>query len=189
MFEASRVNREEVEAVKLEVKHLEYHNISTKRVLATSIRYLMERSETEESPQEFLLAARARLQAYVEMGFPYEDHTEIFDKLLSRLGTERIFEFPRRAYGTKRIALTRPQVDRLIGRWPGSKYHTMARADVVDDIIDKVTNKREGRYEYHSNANPNTGRRGDEVYILFVDPGESYFYDTARRVYYTFIEP
>lgn len=177
------VKREEVEAVKMSVRRLEYQDISAKQTLEKSIVFLMD-YYTKWRDSGYLLAALIRLQAYLELGFCYNDNADEFDGLLGKLGTNREIQFPQKYYA-KRVALTRTQVNGLIERWSASPHRTMSRPEMVEDIILKVNLKMIGMYEYHSNANP-IGKGVDYVYVLIVDEQESYLYDVRNDRYYTF---
>lgn len=177
------VKREEVEAVKMSVRRLEYQDISAKQTLEKSIVFLMD-YYNKWKDSGYLLAALIRLQAYLELGFCYNDNADKFDDLLERLGVNRETQFPQKYYA-KRVALTKSQVNGLIERWSASPHRTMSRPEMVEDIILKVNLKLIGTYEYHSNVNPN-GNGVDYAYILIVDKQESYLYDVRNDKYYTF---
>ncbi|MBQ4564588.1 MAG: hypothetical protein IJA58_08905 [Lachnospiraceae bacterium] len=133
----------------------------------------------------YLHTAVARIQAYLELGFCYEQERELIDNILSELGTSREEQFPQRFYRTEPIPLTKPRIRRLIKPWSSSKYHTMSIELVPDDIIGKVMRKELGVYEYHSNANPSGGF--DRMYILYVDPDNSYIFNMQTGKYYLLV--
>lgn len=117
--------------------------------------------------------------------FSYETARTVFNSLLEKLGTSREEQFPGKFYCSKEITLSKAQVRRVIGTWSASPYHTMPLSELVDDIICKVEDREYGRYEYHSNANPN-GKGLDYVYVLVVDAAGSYLYDVINDKYFTF---
>lgn len=183
-----KVKQEEVEGVKIAVRGLESRGIAVKGTIIRSISYLEEQYTLSQNP-EYLIAAVARIQAYLELGFCYEDNGEMSDRILEELGTNRSEQFPRRSYSAQRIPLVRRRVRLLLGRWSSSAYSTMKVDDVVDDIICRVSEKQMGRYEYHSNDNPNTKpsrHSNDRIFELYVEENESFLKDVQTNQYYTF---
>lgn len=183
-----KVEREDVEGVKVAIRGLESRGISVKNTVIKSIAYLEEQYAVS-GDREYLLAAVPRIQAYLELGFCYEDNAKTSDKILMELGTNREEQFPKRSYSAERVPLVRSKVRLLLGRWSNSAYSTMKVDQIVDDIIIKVSRKQFGRYEYHSNANPKVTRSGysnDRVFELFVEEEGSFLKDVQANKYYTF---
>lgn len=94
--------------------------------------------------------------------------------------------FPKRFYSAAKVKLVKGEVRKMIPRWSASKYHTLPINEVVNDIIEKVTKKREGHYYYHSNQNPQ--KKDDDIYELVITNEECFFYDISRKKYYMFVE-
>ena len=183
-----KVKQEEVESVKVAVRGLESRGISVKNTITKSI-YYMEEQYRISGNIEYLMAAVSRMQAYLELGFFYEDNAEINDKILMELGTNRSEQFPKRSYSAERIPLVRSKVRLLLGRWGNSAYSAMKVDQVVDDIICKVSKKQMGKYEYHSNNNPKRKRPGynnDRVFELYVEEEGSFLKDVQMNRYYIF---
>ena len=89
-----------------------------------------------------------------------------------------------RAYNVRKIPLTRAQISGVIDCWSPSKYHTMSKTVLGEDIFQKASERWLGVYEYHSNVNPK-GRAIDRVYILYVEE-TSYLYNDSLERYYIF---
>lgn len=178
------INRGIVASVKIAVMRLEYENLSAKKTLVESTE-LLRTFYCQTKNKGYLSAAVTRIQAYLELGFCYEDNQELFDAVLHEAGTSRQLQFPKRCYCSERVPLTRSQVRQLLGRWTGSRYSTMKIQDAVDDIINKVSAEKLGKYEYHSNANPSGGGH-DMVYELYIEKDDSYLYNVQTNRYYTF---
>ena len=178
------IRRDEVEATKLAVNRLDFHNLYPSKTLIRSIEYLLEQNSVS-GDKGYLEAGLSRLQAFLELGFCYDDGESVFSELLSRLGTDKKEQFPLRAYNARKIPLTRAQISGVIDRWSPSKYHTMSKTALVEDIFQKASEKQLGVYEYHSNANPK-GRAIDRVYILYVEEEASYLYNDSLERYYIF---
>lgn len=176
------MNREEIEATKLAVRRLDIHNLSSKRTLIKCIQMMLD-LYIKEKQKNYLYAAIARIQAYLELGFCYDDEAELFDYILELSGTSKIEQFPKRTYKAKRIAATYAQVDIVLKRWYGVRGQS--KKDVINDILDKVKNHLTGSYEYR-NSNVSNKTNTEILYVLYVEEEEQLLYDVERDVFYTF---
>lgn len=175
-----------VEVIKLAVGATAYRGFSIKEVYKEVVCKLKEYYQ-QTMKKEYLEAALLHIRAYMEMGYNYDDNKEMFDSILKILNMEWEIVFPKRYFPVREIALTKPQVRRLILRWPASKQR-MGIGDVVDDIIKKVKQKEIGIYHYDSNPTPHKLGTSGDLYELVVGNEESYFRDVNRRKYFTFKE-
>lgn len=179
------VNRTDVEAVKLALKSVMRQNISVKETILGSIKFLWDCYRWSKD-HRYLLAALASLQAYLELGFDYEDGREMFDQLMEKLETAREIQFAGKYFPTTIIQLNKTQIKKVIGPWNSSKYHTMPIGEMLEDIMEKVGHKEEGRYEYHSNLQEGSEKL-DRVFELFVGEDASYLHDVQKDKYYLFV--
>ena len=179
------VNRKDVEAVKLAMKAVMRQGIPVNETMVGTIDFLYDCYRWSED-RRYLLGALTSLQAYLELGYKYEDYREKFDQLMKDLGTYRELQFGGLHFPLAVIPLSKTKIKSVIGTWNASKYHTMPVADMLEDIIRKVKNKEVGRYEYHSNYQPDS-RKPDRVFELLVGEDASYFYDVQRDQYYMFV--
>lgn len=175
-----------IEAIKLAVGTTSYIGFPISGIYEAAIERLKQ-YYIETKDQTYLEAALLHIHAYMEMGYDYDDKRELFDYVLSRLGTERNIEFPKLYYISKSIKLTKTQVRTMIQRWPTSR-NRMALNDVIADIISKVKNKDIGIHYYNSNPTPNKPGSSGDLYELVIGEEESYFHDIKRRKYFTFSE-
>lgn len=176
----------QIEAIKLAVGTTPYIGFSISEVYEAAIERLKKYYE-ETIEIAYLEAALLHIHAYMEMGYDYEDKKDLFDYILNRLGLNRYSEFPKMYYVSKKVKLTKSQVRSMIQRWPSSKKR-MSIGEVVEDIIDRVKNKKIGIYYYNSNPTPDKNGTTGDLYELVVGDTESHFHDIKRRKYFTFSE-
>lgn len=182
-------NKVEVCIIMIAVSNFEGVGISTKEILLGSISWLREQYEKEKK-NEYLQKAVWHIYAYLELGYPFEEGTDNFLPILQYLNMsiEQVFPFDKWAY--KKVPLKKTYVRNLLGRW-NPVLHSMKIEEVVLDIIDKVSKKKEGIYIYHSGKE--IAREGTEIlweytYRLCIkENGEAIFYDINRNKYYMFI--
>ena len=73
--------------------------------------------------------------------------------VLKELGTDRKQMFPKKFYRSYPIKHNKSQIRNMIGKWNAA--NCMAISEVVNDIIDKVKNHKEGIYYYQNSGNKN----------------------------------
>lgn len=173
-----------IEAIKLAVGSTSYIGFPISGVYESAVERLKQYYE-ETRENAYLEAALLHIHAYMEMGYDYDDKKDLFDYVLSHLGTERSVEFPKLYYVPRKVKLTKGQVRTMIQKWPASKSR-MAINDVTDDIISKVKNRDIGIYYYNSNPTPEKPGTTGDLYELVIGEEESYFHDIKRRKYFTF---
>lgn len=74
---------------------------------------------------------------------------EEFQAVLERMGKEAEEVFPESRYFYRKLKLNKTNVRNLLGKW-NSRLQSMKVEEVVSDIIEKVQEKKEGEYVYHS---------------------------------------
>ena len=173
-----------VETIKLALTGIEEVGLNSEDVLRDSIDWLYERYSASNT-KAFLEQAAKHMQAYVQLGFPYEKNEEVFDEILDLLQTDRSqIQFLDKNC-TKIIRLNKKQVRSMIGRW-SPHLHSMTINAVVVDIIDKVEHEKDGVYTYSSGRMIDCGRElPKDEYRLIVDGQTAQFFDLRRKLYYT----
>lgn len=168
-----------VEAIKLAVGSVQYKNLSIKETFFETIERLNFYYENSQN-EKYLEVALLHMQAYLEMGFPYEARKELFDATLAKMGTKREFEFPKNFYASKEIKLNKSQVRSMIKKWASSPHQTMKIDEVVADIIKRVSNREIGIYYYECAVLK-------DRYELTISEDEMFFHDLKRGTFYTFL--
>ena len=108
-------NRLYIEAIKLAAGSVQYKNISVKDTMIKAVEQLYRYYEITMD-EGYLETAFFHIQAYLEMGFPYEEREEVFDNILKNLGKRRELEFPKKFYSANTIKLNKTQVRSMLGR-------------------------------------------------------------------------
>lgn len=171
-------NRLYIEAIKLAAGSVQYKNISVKDTMIKAVEQLYRYYEITMD-EGYLETAFFHIQAYLEMGLPYEEREEVFDNILKNLGKIRELEFPKKFYCAKKVKLNKTQVRSMLGRWPTSSRQRMKVQEVVEDIIRKVENREEGVWYYKCEMT-------EEMYELVISEQNMFFHDLRRCIFYTF---
>lgn len=172
-------NRLYIEAIKLAAGSVQYKNISVKDTMIKAVEQLYRYYEIAMD-EGYLETAFFHIQAYLEMGFPYEEREEVFDNILKNLGKRRELEFPKKFYCAKKVKLNKTQVRSMLGRWPTSSRQGTKVQEVVEDIIRKVENREEGVWYYKCEMT-------EDMYELVIGEQNMFFHDLRRCIFYTFV--
>lgn len=168
-----------VEAIKLAAGGVQYKDLSVKQTLVDAVKQLDDYYESSKD-MDYLEVAVLYIQAYLEMGFVYEENKAIFGEVLNKLGTSRELKFPRKFYAARQIKLNKSQVRSMIGKWPSSPKQELRIDEVINDIIAKVKDKDIGIFYYHCAVT-------DDCYELVINEKETFFHDLRRGIFYTFV--
>ena len=172
-------NRKYIEAIKLAAGSVQYRNLSVQETIIEAVHELYKYYQYTDNIN-YLETAILQIQAYLELGFVYDNAESLFNSVLETMGTNREMQFPKRFYVSKQIKLNKSQVRSMIKKWPTSPKQNMKIDEVVEDIINKVKLHEVGIYYYQS-AIP------DELYELVINEKESFFHDLQRGAFYTFL--
>ena len=174
-----RENGVYIEAIKLAAGSVQYKDISVKDTFIDAVFQLYQYYQNTENIK-YLETSILHIQAYLEMGFPYEEGKDVFDLVLKELGTTRELKFPQKFYFAKKVKLNKTQVRSMIKKWPASPHQEMKIDEVVADIITKVKQHETGIYYYKSAVTK-------DMYELVINEKEMFFHDLRRGIFYTFM--
>ncbi|MBQ8802786.1 MAG: hypothetical protein IJZ53_04030 [Tyzzerella sp.] len=169
-----------VEAIKLAAGGVQYRNLSVKKTLIEAVEqlHLFYKNSLEK---KYLEVAKLFIQAYLELGFSYQEGEHVFSVILDELGECREVEYSKKIYVERRIKLNKSQVRSMIKRWPASPHQTIKIEEVVEDIINKVKSKAIGIYYYECAVTK-------DVYELVINENEVFFHDLKRGVFFTLLQ-
>lgn len=167
-----------IEAIKLAAGSIQYKNLSVKSTIIVTVSQLYHYYNYNKNVK-YLDVAILHIQAYLEMGFAYEEGKDLFDIILKKAGTTKEIKFPKKYYASRKVKLNKTQVRTMIRKWPASPKQSMKINEVVDDIIIKVRNKEIGIYYYKCAVT-------EDMYELVINNEETFFHDLRRRIFFTF---
>lgn len=178
-------NAVEVEIIKLATCNIEGVGLNSKEVLLNSIIWL---KESYERTREIVYLRKAvwHIYAYLDMGYPYVDGHEEFQKILEYLHMDEEEVFPFRKWRTKKILLKKGNIRNLLGRWSGN-LHSMKINDVVEDIIKNVLDMKEGEYIYHCGRElccERDEKLWEHTFKLSINCEEAILHDVNANKYY-----
>lgn len=165
------------------------HNkgITVKETVSDSLKHLL-RWYQQFGNRQYLKLASLHMQAYANMGFALDDRDPTVKELLDLLGRTKNDFFPKGQTIGKRVKVNKSQVRAMIGKWKPSEETPLTIGELVDEIIGKIKEHKEGRYIYQYHRKNAGGESEPEVYELVINKEESYFYDVKNFRFYTFIE-
>lgn len=169
------INRKNLEIVKLSIGSLWYYNLLPDEELYKIILYLYN-GYLKMGREEYLNSAILHIAAFLEMGFDYK---HIFDRILEEGNLEKmtilnVICLPNRKKANK------SQIRSMIGKW--KKGNSLTILEVISDIMQKVSESREGVYLYE-NGKDSVKTKGDK-YELIITKNKNFFIDLKKNKIY-----
>lgn len=105
--------------------------------------------------EQIMRSASEYILAYLDLGFSYRDHKELFDSVLSSVGysDDKLCALSKRNH---EIPNNKAQIENLLGRWPKSAYNSHTKAQAVNEIIKLVDTMTPGDYWFYTSKNKAT---------------------------------
>lgn len=159
---------------------LHYRGEPIGRTLLISVERLLALFE-ESGNEHFRELAEWEILACLNIGFPIPQ-----SPVLEQLIEERnIRDKAQRGRRGKTVAANKSQIRSLIGKWMPSKNMPMTIGQVVDDIIEKVEERRQGTWQYTYKRAGSRNRIGDEDrYELVITEEGCFFWDLRNLQVY-----
>ncbi len=150
------------------------------KIIEKILNNLMFLHETQPNQTLFLETARQYILAYLQLGFSYLEHQELFDFILQKAGTPAA-EISNLRRLNPPVTANKSQIRSLIGRWPSSPNNSHSITTAIDDIIFHVKNNDYGSYQYYTAKKEGlyTSR-----YELTITPDCTIFHDVLQNRYY-----
>lgn len=168
----------EIIGIKISVNYLNPHETTIKDTLAASVdweyKYFLSTHD-----YNYLYTGLLIIEAYLQLGFPYEFGQEYFDKILTALETDSQSLFPRLRLSTV-IKLNKAQINSVFGRWYSNPKNHLKKSEMIDEIIDNVIKRKKGIYTYENN-------HGQKLELVITDT-ECYLHDIRYAKFYTFMK-
>lgn len=142
----------------------------------------------QEKDGEYLELALLQICALLRMGLAGGSDIALYNDICGLAGTSMEELLESCTVMAKPVKMCRQSIYSLIGKWMPSRKNPMKKSEVVDDIMDKLANHREGQYYYcyergiDRNSYPEMLRK--DVYKLVINREESFFLDLKQfRIY------
>lgn len=133
---------------------------------------------------EFVWNGIAYIMAYLQLGFDYKKNVDLFDQFFEAAGYRKKY-VTREYYNRNRSLMkTRNSIREMIRNWRPSPQQPMKTDDLVNDILEKVSNRKIGFSQYKCMAT-------DCAYELFINQEEMILHDCStyhRSRLYAFFE-
>ena len=108
--------------------------------LAEAVRWLMDRYDREKD-EESLKAALLTVEAYRQMGFFYDLHRELFDRVGELAGAAGMDSYPAERFSTRCIPVTKTQIRKAIGPWPRTVNSHESADWIAEDICERIRSR------------------------------------------------
>lgn len=75
----------------------------------------------------------------------------------------------------------------MIPHWSSSRYHSATIKEICNELKTHIENNTEGLFVYNSNANIQSKKAYNDVYILLIMESKKFFFDINRKKTYEII--
>ena len=167
---------------------LYYKGISVSDTVRTSVTTLIHWYEITQEKKHIELAL-LQLQAAIRMGECKEPDQQLYKRVFELAGWTAYDQEQFMRANAQKVRLTKTQVRSMIGKWSSSQKNPMTIGQVVDDIMDKVRNKKDGQYYYRYERSTYKAKGGsghEDVYKLVVEGEHSCFWNLRQFKCYVF---
>lgn len=184
-----KIEEESVLSMIYMLESLNSRGLSIRETVRKNLKWL-KKWYSQEEYEEFLELALLQICAVIRMGLVRDEDIVLYNDICALAGTSMEELLESCASMAKPMKISWYGIQGLIGKWMPSRKNPMKKSEVVDDIMDKLENHREGQYYYcyekdgSSNYYPEMLKK--DVYKLVINREESYFLDLMRFRIYTF---
>lgn len=133
---------------------------------------------------EFVWNGIAYIMAYLQLGFDYKKNADLFDQFFEATGYRKKFVMREYYNRNRSLMKTRNSIREMIRKWRPSPQQPMKTDDLVNDILEKVSNREIGFFQYRCMVT-------DCAYELFINQEEMILHDCStyhRSRLYAFFE-
>lgn len=173
----------DIEIKKILLSGLQNSNYSLTTAIDDVLHNLLLLSNSSSS-EYFIEIASQFIIAYLQLGFSYLEHKQLFDSILQKaeFNSDEISSFQEM---NPSILTNKAQLRSIMGRWPVSAYNSHTITAAINDIIFHVRNDDLGTYQYYTAKKDSTYTA---FYQLTISPGYALFHDIFKNKFYRLIK-
>ena len=173
--------RFDVETKRVLLTGLQQSGYSLEEALPEILEELRQLGSSSSSQALYAKTAAQFILAYLELGFSYLRHRELFDPILEWAGLDSlsVSAFWR---CNPFIPLKKNPVRSMFRRWPASSRNSHTIIQAVEDVLRRVSSRDIGCYQYYTARRDGTFT---SLYQLNVYEDYAIFHDVMENRYYT----
>ena len=173
--------RFDVETKRVLLTGLQQSGYSLEEALPEILEELRQLGSSSSSQALYAKTAAQFILAYLELGFSYLRHRELFDPILEWAGLDNlsVSAFWR---CNPFIPLKKNPVRSMFRRWPASSRNSHTIIQAVEDVLRRVSSRDIGCYQYYTARKDGTFT---SLYQLNVYEDYAIFHDVMENRYYT----
>lgn len=173
--------RFDVETKRVLLAGLQQSGYSLEKAIPEILGELTQLGRSSSSQELYAKTAAQFILAYLELGFSYLRHRELFDPILEWAGLDSlsVSAFWR---CNPFIPLKKNPVRSMFRRWPASSRNSHTIIQAVEDVLRRVSSRDIGCYQYYTARRDGTFT---SLYQLNVYEDYAIFHDVMENRYYT----
>ena len=133
--------------------------------------------------EPFMQCAAEYILAYLDLGFSYLDHKELFDRVLTATGYTEA-ELRALSKRNREFPLNKSRMEALLGRWTRSVHNSHSKSQAVAEIMRLVEEMIPGDYQFYS-----AKQEGDycAMFVLHIEDGDAVLHDVVGNKFYRLV--
>lgn len=153
---------------------------TVKSILEESIKL----TAVSHNAEQIMLSASEYILAYLDLGFSYLDHKDLFDRVLSSAGySEAALQMLSRR--NHEILCNKAQIDWVLGRWPRFPHNSHTKTQAVEEILQLVDTMSPGEYRYYTAKKEGTY---STLFILQIFDDCAIIHDVVQNRFYRLVK-
>ena len=173
--------RFDVETKRVLLAGLQQSGYSLEKAIPEILGELTQLGRSSSSQELYAKTAAQFILAYLELGFSYLRHRELFDPILEWAGLDGLSASALWRC-TPYVQLKKNPVRSMFRKWPASPHNSHTIIQAVEDVIRRVTSGDVGCYQYYTARKDGTFT---SLYQLNVYKDYAIFHDVMKNRYYT----
>ena len=138
----------------------------------------------KQNGEQIMQSAAEYILAYLDLGFSYMEHKDIFDLVLTAVGytTDKLDAFKKR---NKEMICNKSRLGSLLGRWPKSAHNSHTKAQAIEEILRLVETMAAGEYRFFVSK-----KEGSYItmFVLQIAEGSAVLHDVFNNKFYRLIK-
>ncbi len=131
----------------------------------------------------FIQCAAEYILAYLDLGFSYLEHKELFDRVLTAAEyTED--DLRKLSKRNRELPLNKSRIEALLGRWTRSSHNSHTKPQAVAEIMRLVEEMIPGDYQFYH------ARQEEEycaMFVLHIEDGDAVIHDVLGNKFYRLV--
>jgi len=153
------------------------------RIVTSIAEACIELNNISHDQEPFMQCAAEYILAYLDLGFSYLEHKELFDRVLTAAGYTEA-ELRALSKRNREFPLNKSRIEALLGRWARSSHNSHTKPQAVAEIMRLVEAMIPGHYQFYC-----ARQEGDycAMFVLHIEDDDAVIHDVVGNKFYRLV--